>query len=83
MEFRRNGRGEALVHLHVKANNDCAASHQRWQCTTVEIFGQNPQILRIGADVTLFKGDATRLQEALRLDTRTTSWFRVEMIFHM
>jgi hypothetical protein len=79
---RCRGCRKALVFLTVKARNDRIACHKRRQGATVEIVGQDPQIFRIGTDVSLCKGDPSRLQEALGFGARGAAGFRVEMNLH-
>ena len=73
---------EALVFLPVKAGNDRIARHEGGQGTTIQFVRKNPQIFRIGANIAFLKEDSPLLQEALGLDTRTATGFRVEMNLH-
>jgi hypothetical protein len=73
---------EALVFLPVKAGNDRIARHEGGQGATIQFVAENSQIFRIGANIALLKEDSPFLQEALGLDTRTATRFRVEMNLH-
>jgi hypothetical protein len=73
---------EALVFLAIEAGDNRIARHERRQGATIEIVGQNPQIFRIGTDVSFRKKDTARLQKALGFGAGSTTGLRVEMNLH-
>jgi len=74
---------EQFIGFQVKTGDHGIVCDERRQGATIEIVREDPKIFGVGANIPLFKLNSMRLQEALRLDTRTTAGFRVEMNFHL
>ena len=80
--FRPGRVCQTLVFSQIEPHNNFVGQHERRRRPAIEIVGQNPQVLRIRANVAFFKGNSERNQEFLRFDARSATGFRIEMIRH-
>src|SRR6266852_3454334 len=73
LRFRAGRASQTLVFSQIEPHNHFVGQHERRRGPAIEIVSQNPQVIRIRANVSFFKGNTARNQEFLRFDARSAA----------